>query len=142
MKRTKCQYFNHPPRASETVPDGFSGFLVLDTVPRHSSKRVCLKKSLPPWCDMNETFLKWIWKDWLYGKQLLYEFISKWQATSLMLIPASAMPITFSFSLQGFFFLFFQLRSTLVGLRDSTYPNFIKFLLLADVFFPLLICFN
>ena len=32
---------------------------VPETVARRSAKRVCRKKSLPPWCDMNETFLQW-----------------------------------------------------------------------------------
>ena len=40
-----------------------------------------------------------------------------------MLKPTSAMPIT-------------QLRSYLVGFCDFTYQNFITFLLLVDVFFP------
>ena len=30
---------------------------VPETVPRRYAKRVCCKKSLPSWCDLNETFL-------------------------------------------------------------------------------------
>ena len=40
-----------------------------------------------------------------------------------MLKPDSATPIT-------------QLRSSLVGFCDETFPNFIKFLILFDVCFP------
>ena len=48
-----------------------------------------------------------------------------------MLKPASAIPMT-------------QMRSSLEGFRDSIYPNFIKSLAHAGVFFQviLLTCFN
>ena len=59
--------------------------------------------------------------DWLFVKQF-FLWISKWQAISLMLIPASVMPITLQ-------------RTSLVGFRDYIYQHLIKFLLLADVFF-------
>ena len=58
FKRTKCQYFKHSPRASETVLDSFGGHSCT-RVPRCYTKRVCCKKYHLSWCDLNETFLQW-----------------------------------------------------------------------------------
>ena len=58
--------------------------------------------------------------DCLFSQQLFYEYQNE-QRHNLNLKPASRMPIT-------------QLRLSLVGFCDSTYPNFIKFLLLTCAF--------
>ena len=114
---------------------------VPEIVPRCYTKRVCCTKCHPSWCDMNETFLQWrnccffclsdlgrfpanfVCTNRFISRWAIVLWTLKWKATLLMLKPASAMPIT-------------QMRSSLVGFCDFTYQNFITFLLLVDVCFP------
>ena len=98
---------------------------------------VCWKKSIPPWCDMKETFLQWssflsvspiscglqpsvfAQSDWLFGKQLFYE--NKNEEHSIIYLDT----------------IFYYANPSPTSFCDSTYPSFIKLLLLVDVFFPM-----
>ena len=56
LKRTKCQYFDNPPRSSETIPDDVR---VPETVHKRSIMRVCWITFLSPECNIYKTFLHW-----------------------------------------------------------------------------------
>ena len=57
LKKTKCQYLDHLPSASETVPDGFCG----SSLTRDSSYQFAERNlSCHYACDMNEALLQWI----------------------------------------------------------------------------------
>ena len=129
LKRTKCQYFNHPPRARRVSVDR----RVPETVPRRSAKRVCWKKifSALVWYEWNVPPMELVFvsvspisgglqptlfdgNDWLFGKQT-----SKWRATWLMFDTSFCHAKYSAAFVSG------------IGFRDSRYPDFIKFLLLA-----------
>ena len=85
-------------------------FHVPETVPRYHTKRVCCTKCHLSWYDLNETFLHWSYflfvgpisdrlqptffarNDWLFGKQLFYDYQDEKHHNCYLLMSASQWP--------------------------------------------------
>ena len=138
--KVKMSIFYHPSRESEMVADGFDGYPctrpVLDIQQSGLAGRN-LSRLYVTWIKHSSNGVSFFWSvlsrvvsSQPYLPETIYYSVSscfiniKWTATSLMLMPVSAIPIT-------------QLCFSLVVFRDSTYLKFIKLLLLVYALFPI-----
>ena len=136
LKRTKCQYFEHSPRDSETVPDSFGGHS-----PTKDSSLMLYKA-----CLLSKMQPVLIWSEWnVPSVELVFVLSVRSRAVSSQLCLHETIDYSISNCCMNI-----KMKSIIINFKtnsrhanhsaafvcDSIYQNFITFLLLVDVCFP------